>query len=142
CQFNSGELCKPEDLNTYIQDALDLIEFANGPVTSTWGAKRAALGHPAPFNLKLLGVGNEQWGPDYIDHYAKFAAVLKTKYPEVALVSAAGPGPDDDHFKFAWPKLRELHADIIDEHCYAKPAWFLDNAHRYDGYDRNGPKVF
>ena len=142
CQFNSGELCAPEDLGTYIQDALDLIEFANGPVTSLWGAKRAALGHPAPFNLKLLGVGNEQWGPDYIARYAKFAEVLKAQHPEVALVSAAGPSPDDDRFKFLWPKLRELHADIIDEHCYAKPAWFLDNAHRYDNYDRNGPKVF
>ncbi len=142
CQFNSGELCPLDDLGTYIQDALDLIEFANGPVTSTWGAKRAALGHPAPFNMKLLGVGNEQWGQQYIDRYAKFAEVLKAKHPEIALVSAAGPSPDDDRFKFLWPKLRELHADIIDEHSYAKPAWFLDNAHRYDTYDRNGPKVF
>ena len=142
CQFNSAELCAPEDLNTYIQDALDLIEFANGPATSPWGARRAALGHPAPFNMKLLGVGNEQWGQQYIDHYAKFAEALKAKHPEVALVSAAGPSPDDDRFKFLWPKLRELHADIIDEHSYAKPAWFFDNAHRYDNYDRNGPKVF
>jgi len=142
CQFNSGELCASEDLGTYIQDALDLIEFANGPVTSPWGAKRAALGHPAPFNLKLLGVGNEQWGPEYIARYAKFAEVLKAKHPEIALVSAAGPSPDDDRFKFLWPKLRELHADIIDEHSYAKPEWFLDSAHRYDSYDRNGPKVF
>ncbi len=142
CQFNSAELCPPEELNSYIQDALDLIEFANGTVTSPWGAKRAALGHPAPFNMKLLGVGNEQWGQQYIDRYAKFAEVLKARHPEVALVSAAGPSPDDDRFKFLWPKLRELHADIVDEHSYAKPAWFLDNAHRYDSYDRNGPKVF
>ena len=92
--------------------------------------------------MKLLGVGNEQWGQQYIDHYAKFAEALKAKHPEVALVSAAGPSPDDDRFKFLWPKLRELHADIIDEHSYAKPAWFFDNAHRYDNYDRNGPKVF
>jgi len=142
CQFNSGELCPLDQLDTYIQDALDLIEFANGPVTSVWGARRAALGHPAPFNMKLLGIGNEQWGPQYIERYAKFAEVLKAKHPDIALVSAAGPSPDDDRFKFLWPKLRELRADIIDEHSYAKPAWFLDGAHRYDNYDRNGPKVF
>src|SRR6478609_4383189 len=142
CQFNSNELCPLDQLDTYIQDALDLIEFANGAVDSPWGAKRAALGHPAPFNMKLLGVGNEQWGPQYVERYTRFSAVLKAKHPEIALISAAGPSPDDDRFKFLWPKLRELHADIVDEHCYAPPAWFLDNAHRYDAYDRNGPKVF
>ncbi len=142
CQFNSGELCPIDELGPYIQDALDLIEFANGPVTSTWGAKRAAMGHPAPFNMKLLGVGNEQWGQEYIDRYTKFAQVLKEKHPEIALVSAAGPSPDDTRFKFAWDKLRKLNADIIDEHSYALPEWFFDNAHRYDSYDRNGPKVF
>ena len=142
CQFNSAELCPLGDLDTYIQDALDLIEFANGPVTGQWGAKRAALGHPAPFGMKLLGVGNEQWGPDYIARYERFAATLKAQHPEISLVSAAGPDPADARFKFAWEKLRALHADIVDEHSYAQPAWFLDNAHRYDGYDRNGPKVF
>jgi alpha-L-arabinofuranosidase len=72
CQYNSGELAPLDAIDPYIQDALDLIEFANGPVTSPWGAKRAALGHPAPFNLKLLGVGNEQWGPQYIERFALF----------------------------------------------------------------------
>ncbi len=142
CQFNSGELCPLDDLGPYIQDALDLIEFANGPATSTWGAKRAAMGHPTPFNMKMLGVGNEQWGQQYIDRYTLFAKALKAKYPEIQLVSAAGPSPDDSRFKFAWPKLRELHADIVDEHCYDKPDWFFNNTHRYDNYDRNGPKVF
>jgi len=142
CQFNSGELCPMDQLDSYIQDALDLIEFANGPVNSTWGAKRAALGHPEPFNLKMMGVGNENWDAQYIERYAKFQAVLKAKHPEIQLVSSAGPFPNDEHFKFAWPKLRELHADIVDEHCYDKPAWFFDNTHRYDNYDRNGPKVF
>lgn len=142
CQFNSGELCPLDDLGPYIQDALDLIEFANGPADSVWGAKRAAMGHPAPFNLKMMGIGNEQWGQQYIDRYAKFAAAIKAKYPDIKLVSAAGPEPADSRFKFAWPKLRELNADIVDEHCYAKPDWFLDNTHRYDNYDRNGPKVF
>jgi alpha-L-arabinofuranosidase len=142
CQFNSGELVPLDQLDPYIQDALDLIEFANGPATSEWGAKRAALGHPKPFNLKMLGVGNEQWDQQYIERYAKFHAVLKAKHPEIKLVSAAGPSPDDAHFKYAWPELRKLHADIVDEHCYANPLWFFENTHRYDNYDRNGPKVF
>lgn len=142
CQFNSGELCSVEELQPYIQDALDLIEFANGPTDSVWGGKRAALGHPEPFHMRMLGVGNEQWGQQYIDRYTKFAAALKAKYPDVKLVAAAGPEPADDRFKFAWTKLRELSADIIDEHCYAVPDWFLNNTHRYDNYDRNGPKVF
>ena len=100
CQFNSGELCPLDELDPYIQDALDLIEFANGPAHSPWGAKRAAMGHPRPFNMKLLGVGNEQWGPQYIERYARFAKVLKEKHPEIQLVAAAGPLPDDQRFQF------------------------------------------
>jgi len=142
CQFNSGELCPLDQLGPFIQDALDLVEFANGPADSPWGARRAAMGHPEPFHLKMMGVGNEQWGPQYIERYARFAKALKAKYPEIMLVSAAGPSPDDDRFKFLWSKLRELHADIVDEHCYANPPWFFNNTHRYDNYDRNGPKVF
>jgi alpha-L-arabinofuranosidase len=142
CQFNSGELCPMDQIDTYIQDALDLIEFATGPADSTWGAKRAAMGHPAPFNMKLLGIGNEQWGVQYFERYEKFSKVLKARHPEIALVSAAGPDPADPRFRLAWARLRELHADIIDEHCYDKPEWFFSNSHRYDNYDRNGPKVF
>jgi alpha-L-arabinofuranosidase len=142
CQFNSGELCPLDQLEPFIQDALDLVEFANGPADSTWGAKRAAMGHPEPFHLKMMGVGNEQWGPQYIERYARFAKTLKAKYPDLLLISAAGPSPDDERFHFLWPKLRELNADIVDEHCYANPAWFFTNTHRYDHYDRNGPKVF
>jgi len=142
CQFNSGELCPLGQLEPYIQDALDLVEFANGPVASTWGAKRAAMGHPRPFNLKLLGIGNENWEAPYIERYARFHQVLKAKHPEIQLISSAGPSPDDKRFHYAWPKLRELRADIVDEHCYANPKWFFENTHRFDTYDRNGPKVF
>jgi alpha-L-arabinofuranosidase len=142
CQFNSGELCPLDQIDPFIQDALDLIEFANGPMDSKWGAKRAALGHPEPFNMKMMGVGNENWHQQYIDRFALFQKAIKEKHPEIQLVSSAGPSPDDDRFKFAWPKLRDLHADVIDEHCYDLPAWFLNNTHRYDNYDRNGPKVF
>ncbi|MGA2247213.1 MAG: alpha-L-arabinofuranosidase C-terminal domain-containing protein, partial [Verrucomicrobiota bacterium] len=95
-----------------------------------------------PFHLKMLGVGNEQWGQQYIDRYTKFAGALKAKYPDLQLVSAAGPEPADQRFQFAWSKLRGLHADLIDEHCYARPDWFFANTHRYDHYDRHGPKVF
>jgi alpha-L-arabinofuranosidase len=142
CQFNSGEACPLDQLDSYIQDALDLIEFANGPATSVWGAKRAAMGHPEPFNLKMIGVGNENWQQPYLERYAKFHEVLKAKHPEIKLVSSAGPGPDGGNFDFAWPRLRKLQADIVDEHCYAKPDWFYKAATRYDKYDRNGPKVF
>jgi alpha-N-arabinofuranosidase len=142
CQFNSGELCKPEDLQNYIQDALDLIEFANGPATSAWGSKRAAMGHPEPFHLTMIGVGNEQWGPQYIDHLQPFIKAIKAAHPEIMLVCASGPSPDDERFEYLWPKLNELHADIVDQHCYANPVWFLSNTHRFDDYDRNGPKVF
>jgi alpha-L-arabinofuranosidase len=142
CQFNSGELCPLDQLDSFVQDALDLIEFANGPVTTEWGAKRAALGHPAPFGMKMMGVGNEQWGPQYVERYARFAKSLKQQHPEIALIAAAGPSPDDDRFSFLWSSLRKLNADIIDEHCYARPDWFLNNTHRYDNYDPSGPKVF
>lgn len=142
CQFNTGELAPLDQLDPFIQDALDLIEFANGPAASAWGARRAAMGHPQPFNMKLLGVGNEQWGPQYLERYTAFANVLKAKHPEIRLVSSAGPSPADERFNFLWPKLRELKADIVDEHCYDRPAWFLDNAFRYDAYPRTGPKVF
>lgn len=142
CQFNSGEACPLDQLDPYIQDAIDLIEFANGPTNSTWGAKRAALGHPEPFHLKMIGIGNENWQQPYLERYARFHAVLKEKHPEITLVSSSGPGPEDNHFKYAWPKLRELNADIVDEHCYARPDWFFNNTHRYDNYDRKGPRVF
>jgi alpha-L-arabinofuranosidase len=142
CQFNSGELVPLDKLAPYIQQALDLIEFANGPVTSPWGARRAALGHPEPFHLKLIGVGNEQWGPQYVERYAAFHRVLKDKHPEILLVSAAGPSPQDERFHYLWPELRKLGADVVDEHCYANPIWFLSHSRRFDGYDRKGPKVF
>lgn len=142
CQFNSGELAPLDQIDPYIQDALDLIEFANGPVNSSWGGLRAEMGHPAPFNLKMMGVGNEQWGPQFIERYQQFSKVLKEKHPEITLVSDAGPSPNDERFHFLWSKLRELKADIVDEHYYMAPSWFLANSDRYDNYPRTGPKVF
>jgi len=131
-----------DQLDPYIQDAMDLIEFANGPVTSEWGKLRAAMGHPAPFHLKMMGVGNEQWGPQFIERYDVFSKALKSKHPEITLISDAGPSPNDERFKFLWTKLRERNADIVDEHYYMAPKWFLTNSDRYDNYPRTGPKVF
>ena len=142
CQFNSGELAAADELDEYIQDALDLIEFANGPASSRWGGLRASMGHPAPFGLKMIGVGNEQWGPQYVERYERFAAALKAKHPEIQLVASAGPSPAGQLFEFLWGKMRELKADLVDEHYYMPPAWFLANATRYDKYERSGPKVF
>lgn len=142
CQFNTSEVVPVEELDPYIQDALDLIEFANGSTDSKWGKVRAQMGHPAPFNLKLLGVGNEQWGEQYIERYKLFAKALKEKYPDVQLISSVGPSPDGPQFDYLNPTLRALKADIIDEHYYRAPDWFLKNAKRYDEYDRNGPKIF
>jgi len=142
CQFNTGELVPLDQLDPFIQDALDLIEFANGPTNTVWGARRAAMGHSRPFNLKLLGIGNEQWGPQYIERYERFARVLQQRHPEIRLISSAGPDPDGPKFDFLWPRLRQLRADLVDEHYYRPPQWFLDNAHRYDRYDRRGPRVF
>lgn len=142
CQFNTGELVPLEQLDPYLQDALDLIEFANGPTNTVWGARRAAMGHPRPFHLKYLGIGNEQWGPQYIERYERFARVLQQRHPEIRLVSSAGPDPDGPRFDFLWPRLRQLRADLVDEHYYRPPQWFLDNTRRYDRYDRRGPRVF
>ena len=142
CEFNSNETAALSDLHEYIQDTLDLIEFANGPVTSPWGKMRAQMGHPEPFHLAMLGVGNEQWGPHYLERYKLFAAALKVSHPEIQLVVAAGPSPDGETFDSAWANWRKLNADIVDEHYYMSPDWFLQNSGRYDHYDRSGPKVF
>jgi alpha-N-arabinofuranosidase len=100
------------------------------------------MGHPKPFNLKMIGVGNEQWGPQYVERYEVFARVLKQKYPNIQLVTSAGPSPDGERFDFLWAKMRELKADLIDEHYYMAPQWFRENSGRYDDYSRTGPKVF
>ena len=142
CQFNTGEVAPLDQLETYIQDAIDLIEFANGPVSSKWGKLRADMGHPGSFNLKLLGIGNEQWDEQYIERYRQFAKRLKAKHPEIKLISSSGPSPDGPRFEYLWNELRKENADLVDEHYYKDPNWFFSNASRYDNYDRSGPKVF
>jgi alpha-L-arabinofuranosidase len=143
CQYESKQLVALDQLGPFVQDALDLIEFANGPVTSPWGARRATMGHPEPFRLKILGVGNEQWGEQYFERYKIFQTALKAKHPEIQLVTGAGPGVDDGFWKLAWDKFMSgTPADIVDEHYYRPPQWFLENATRYDAQERRGPKVF
>jgi alpha-N-arabinofuranosidase len=142
CQFNTGELVPMDQLDPYVQDALDLIEFANGPVTSKWGKLRADMGHPEPFNLKLIGIGNEQWGEQYVERYKVFQDAIRAKYPEIKIVASVGPGSEGERFEYLNPRMRALKADILDEHYYQPPQWFRENARRYDNYDRNGPKIF
>lgn len=142
CQFNSGEVVPLNQLDPYVQDALDLIEFANGDVNTQWGKVRAGLGHPQPFNLKMMGVGNENWGPQYMERLQLFVKAIKAKYPDFKIVSSSGTDPNGDRFDYLNGELRKMNADIIDEHYYRRPEWFLQNASRYDNYDRNGPKIF
>ena len=145
CQFQNGH---PEahvavcDLEPYIQDAIDLIEFANGDTTTTWGKLRAEMGHPEPFNLKFLGIGNEQWGPEYPERLKPFVEALRKAHPEIKIVGSSGPNSEGDQFEYLWPEMKKLKVDLVDEHFYRPEAWFLNSGMRYDSYDREGPKVF
>jgi alpha-L-arabinofuranosidase len=157
CQFQNPDPTKAgvhvavDDLDSYIQDALDLVEFANGPVDSKWGKVRADMGHPEPFNLKFLAVGNEQWdydeqhggyGPVFTERLKKFNAALRAKYPELKLIGTTGPNSEGWDFDLLQPRMKELKVDLYDEHYYRNEQWFLSHGLRYDSYDRKGPKVF
>lgn len=146
CQFvNVGHtkgIVPMDKLDPYIQDALDLIEFANGDVHTKWGKIRAEMGHPQPFHLKYLGVGNEQWGPEYVERLEAFQEVIRKTYPDIRIVGSSGPHPDDEKFDYLWPEMKRLKVDLVDEHFYRPYDWFLKEATRYDRYDRKGPKVF
>jgi alpha-N-arabinofuranosidase len=142
CEFNTSETASLEQEKEYIQDALDLIEFANGPVSSPWGKLRAQMGHPTPFHMEMLGVGNEQWGPRYIERYKLFAAALRAQHPEIQLVASVGFGTEGPSFDAMWQAWRQLKPDVVDEHYYLSPAWYMANTGRYDHYDRSGPKVY
>ena len=142
CQFNTGEIVPLNQLDPYIQDALDLIEFANGNATTPWGKVRANLGHPQPFNLKMLGVGNENWGPQYIERLTIFQEIINKKYPYIKLVGSTGVLPGAS-FNYLDSAMRKMKISFIDEHYYQNPQWFLQNATRYDNYDRSSSsKIF
>ncbi len=142
CQYESNEVVPMDELDPYIQDALDLIEFANGPVTSKWGKVRADMGHTEPFNLKMIGIGNEQWDKVYVERLEAFTKAIRAKYPNVKVVGSSGPSANGDKFDYLWPEMKRIGVDLVDEHYYMNPDWFFGNASRYDNYDRKGPKVF
>ena len=156
CQFQNRteDAHVPMDqLDPYIQDCLDLIEFANGDENSEWGKKRAEMGHPAPFNLKFIGVGNEQWDDLYYDRLEVFMKAIREKYPDIKIVGTSGPDSEGKMFEKGWAAMKRLKADLVDEHFYRNEDWFLGTAEahakygncgatRYESYDRKGPKVF
>jgi alpha-L-arabinofuranosidase len=131
CGMSHGDVIALANMGEYVQDALDAIEYANGPTNSTWGALRAAHGHPAPFNLKYLEVGNENGGTSYNDRYALFYDAVKAVYPEIEIIACVWGGT---------PTSRPL--EIIDEHYYNTASFFIDNAAKYDSYNRSGPKIY
>ncbi|RRR79770.1 alpha-N-arabinofuranosidase [Streptomyces sp. RP5T] len=130
-------------LKRHVQDTLDLIEFANGPASSTWGRKRAQMGHPEPFHLTHIEVGNEENLPnEFFARFKEFRAAIAAKYPDIQVISNSGPDDSGTTFDTAWQLNKDAKVDMVDEHYYNSPQWFLQNNDRYDSYDRGGPKVF
>ena len=145
CQYqNDSEDAhvKVEDLGSYIQDALDLIEFANGGTDTKWGKLRAEMGHPESFDLKFIAIGNEQWGPEYPARLEPFVKAIRAAHPEIKIIGSSGPGSEGEAFDYLWPEMKRLKVDLVDEHFYRPEKWFLSQGNRYDNYDRKGPKVF
>ena len=132
CGMSHKEIVPMDKMAEWVQDALDAIEYANGSADSKWGAMRVEAGHPKPFNLKYLEIGNENGGTAYHERYALFYDAIKAKYPEMRLVA--------DFWDGAAPSNRLV--EILDEHYYSDPEFFIANAHRYDSYDRKGPKIY
>lgn len=152
CQYQSTEMVAIDspEFQEFIKDALDLIEFANGPVDSEWGAKRAAMGHAEPFGLDRIGIGNEQWQTekaDFYERYEAFEKAIHAVYPEMKLVGSAGPDVLTPRYEDAWKWIHEKAENndnfvyAVDEHYYVKPEWLYDHVDFYDNYPRN-VKVF
>lgn len=147
CQFQNNEEsahvpATAEALDPYIQDAIDLIEFANGATTTKWGKLRADMGHPEPFNMKYIGIGNEQWDKLYPERLKFFVDAIRKAHPEIQIIGSSGPDSEGKQFDYLWPEMKKLGADLVDEHFYRPETWFLAQGNRYDNYDRKGPKVF
>ncbi|SFD71902.1 alpha-L-arabinofuranosidase C-terminal domain-containing protein [Streptomyces aidingensis] len=142
CGSTIPEMHDPEMIARWVDDTLDLIEFANGDTTTEWGAKRAALGHPEPFGLEMIGLGNEENTTTFEANFPAFRDAIEAEYPEITIISNSGPDDSGARFDTLWDYNRRQNVDMVDEHYYNDPAWFLLNNHRYDAYDRNGPKVF
>ena len=148
CEFQNGSHrshahVPVDQLQPYIDDVLDLIEFANGdPEKNMWAKLRADMGHPEPFNLKYVGIGNEQWGEIFIENLKPFVEQVRAKYPDIKIIGSSGPNSEGPDFEYLWPEMRKLGADLVDEHFYRPESWFLASGPRYDNYQRKGPKVF
>lgn len=143
CQWHEALLVDTGKLEPFVQDALDLIEFANGSTETKWGRVRAEMGHPEPFGLEYIGIGNEQWGNEYFERYEIFEEKLGSAHPEIKLITSAGwkdRGPDFE-LAYDWLEKHKNRAYAVDEHFYKEPEWFLANIGRYDNYDRSLPKV-
>lgn len=131
-----------DELKPWIDDALDLIEFANGDITTTWGAKRAELGHPKPFGLEYIAIGNEEVGQPFFDRYPYFHRAIKERYPDIKVINSSGPFAAGSEYDRGWNSAKENKSDLVDEHYYQSPEWFLANYHRYDNFKADEPKVF
>ena len=152
CQYQSDQLVASDspEFDEYVQDALDLIEFANGSEDTIWGKKRAEMGHEAPFNLKFIGIGNEQWETDKVDffnRYERFEKEIHARYPEIKCCGSAGPDVTSSHYTDAWnhfaPRMKSNpdYSYAVDEHYYVSDEWMFKNVHMYDKYDKH-KKVF
>jgi alpha-L-arabinofuranosidase len=131
-----------ETLRPWIDDALDLIEFANGGADTVWGAKRAELGHPEPFGLEYIAIGNEEVGDEFFERYPLFHRAIKQKYPEIKIINSAGPFAAGTEYEKGWASARKNGSDFVDEHYYQSPEWFVANYHRYDSFKAGDPQVF
>ncbi|MDP3891710.1 MAG: alpha-L-arabinofuranosidase C-terminal domain-containing protein, partial [Nocardioides sp.] len=142
CGSTIPEMKDPAMIERWVQDTLDLIEFANGDVDTEWGAYRAELGHPEPFNLEMIGLGNEENTTTFEANFPAFRDAIEAEHPDVMIISNSGPDASGARFDTLWDFNRAQGVEMVDEHYYRDPAWFLANHHRYDSYDREGPKVF
>ncbi|MDQ0877507.1 alpha-L-arabinofuranosidase [Paenibacillus sp. V4I3] len=131
-----------DELQPWIDDALDLIEFANGDPSTEWGAIRAQLGHPEPFGLEYVGIGNEEVGEPFFERYPYFHRAIKEKYPDIKIINSAGPFAAGSEYDRGWKSAKENKSDLVDEHYYQSPEWFLANYNRYDTFKADEPKVF
>ena len=131
------------EMGQYIQDIIDLVEYANGGVNTTWGKKRAEAGHPKPFNLKYIGIGNEDQITDvFRERYQMICDALRKAHPEITIIGTAGPFFEGTDYEEGWKIANELKLPVIDEHYYQSPGWFINNQDFYDKYDRSKSKVY
>ncbi len=142
CGSRIPEMTDQARIDRWVQDTVDLIEFAKGDVTTEWGAKRAELGHPEPFDLRYIGLGNEENTDTFQANFPQFRDAVAAAWPDVTIISNSGPDDAGARFDELWEFNRAQGVDMVDEHYYNDPSWFLQNSERYDAYDREGPHVF